>query len=92
MQFASAYYHWFSLIQPEPVPETLIGANAQFYLSQYFQKRAGSDSAGSLPFTTEVLAEYQRCYTAETIHAICEDYCTSASIDLEHDRQSIAQG
>lgn len=92
MQFATAYYHWFFLIQPEPVPETLIGANAQFYLSQYFQKRAGSDSAGSLPFTAEALAEYQRCYTAETIHAICEDYRASASIDLEHDRESIGQG
>ncbi len=92
MLFATAYYHWFFLIQPEPIPETLIGANAQFYLRQYFQARADSGSAGPLPFTSEALAEYQRCYTAETIHAICEDYRASASIDLEHDRQSIAQG
>lgn len=93
MLFATAYYHWFFLIQPEPVPEALIGANTLFYLHQYFQRRAGSGSAGSLlPFTAEALAEYERCYTAETIHAICEDYRASASIDLEHDRESIAQG
>lgn len=92
MVFATAYYHWFFLIQPAPVPETLIGTNAQFYLSQYFKTRAGSGSADPLPFTSEALAEYERCYTAETIHAICEDYRASASIDLEHDRESIAQG
>jgi haloacetate dehalogenase len=91
MVFATAYYHWFFLIQPAPVPETLIGANARFYLSQYFQTRAGS-GAGPLPFAPEALAEYERCYTAETIHAMCEDYRASASIDLAHDRESIAQG
>jgi haloacetate dehalogenase len=30
--FASAYYHWFFLIQPHPLPETLIGGNASYYL------------------------------------------------------------
>jgi haloacetate dehalogenase len=33
-----------------------------------------------------VLGEYLRCYRdPATIHAICEDYRASASIDLEHD-------
>ena len=32
MDFATLYYHWFFLIQPEPLPETLIGANPGFYL------------------------------------------------------------
>ncbi len=32
MDFATLYYHWFFLIQPEPLPETLIGANPAFYL------------------------------------------------------------
>src|SRR3546814_9612661 len=30
--FATAYYHWFFLIQPAPLPETQIGAYAASYL------------------------------------------------------------
>ncbi|HSV70875.1 MAG TPA: alpha/beta hydrolase [Methylibium sp.] len=30
--FATAYYHWFFLIQPTPLPETLIGADPHWYL------------------------------------------------------------
>ena len=32
--FATAYYHWFFLIQPYDVPETLIGADPAYYLDQ----------------------------------------------------------
>ncbi len=32
MEFAAAYYHWFFLIQPAPLPERLIGADPIFYL------------------------------------------------------------
>jgi pimeloyl-ACP methyl ester carboxylesterase len=31
-EFATGYYHWFFLIQPSPLPETLIGNSAEFYL------------------------------------------------------------
>ena len=30
--FATAYYHWFFLIQPAPLPERLIGADPRWYL------------------------------------------------------------
>ncbi len=41
----------------------------------------------------EALAEYERCFgRADAIHAACEDYRASASIDLEHDRASRAAG
>jgi len=37
------------------------------------------------------LAEYERCFSqSETIHAMCEDYRASATIDLEHDHASRA--
>jgi haloacetate dehalogenase len=36
-------------------------------------------------------AEYRRCYTPETLHAVCEDYRASASIDLEHDASDAGQ-
>ena len=38
------------------------------------------------PFAPEAWAEYERCFTPETIHASCEDYRAAAGIDLEHDR------
>jgi hypothetical protein len=39
------------------------------------------------------MAEYERCVALPgTAHAICEDYCASATIDLEHDRADRAAG
>lgn len=32
MAFARAYYHWFHLIQPAPLPERMIAGDAAFYL------------------------------------------------------------
>ena len=43
MDFATLYYHWFFLIQPEPMPETLIAAHPRFYLRN---KLGGWGSAG----------------------------------------------
>ncbi len=79
-EFATAYYHWYFLIQPEPLPETLIANSVRFWLEQKFGKAA----RGAI--TPEAFAEYMRCYSdAETIHASCEDYRAGASIDLAHD-------
>lgn len=89
MAFARAYYHWFFLIQPAPLPETLIEANPEFYLL----KTIGGRSAGLAPFAPQALAEYQRCIRLPgAIRGICEDYRASATIDLEHDRADIAAG
>jgi haloacetate dehalogenase len=83
MEFARAYYHWFFLIQPAPLPETLIGADPRFYLHA---KLGGWGSGGMQLFDPRALAEYERCFTPPAIHAMCEDYRAAASIDLEHDR------
>ena len=83
MEFARAYFHWFFLIQREPVPETMIEANPEFFI----ERMMGSRFAGLGPFAPEVLAEYRRCIRLPGIvHAICEDYRASATIDLDHDR------
>jgi haloacetate dehalogenase len=86
MDFATLYYHWFFLIQPAPLPETLIAADPIFYLRY---KLGGWDSAGTALFDPRALAEYERCFTPAAIHAMCEDYRAAASIDLEHDRADI---
>ncbi|WP_119355237.1 alpha/beta fold hydrolase [Azohydromonas sediminis] len=90
MAFARAYYHWFFLIQPAPLPERLIGADPRFYLHA---KLGGWGSGGLAHLEPRALAEYERCFArADAIHAMCEDYRASAGIDLEHDRASRAAG
>ena len=88
--FARAYYHWFHLIQPAPLPELMIGGNPRAYLHA---KLGGWGSQGLGYIEPEALAEYERCFCrAESIHTACEDYRASAGIDLEHDRDSRARG
>ncbi|MBC8161107.1 MAG: alpha/beta hydrolase [Roseiflexaceae bacterium] len=87
--FATAYYHWFHLIQPNPLPEFMIGGNPMRYLHASL---GGLGSDGLTHIEPAALAEYERCFTPEAIHAVCEDYRASAGIDLEHDRESRARG
>jgi haloacetate dehalogenase len=76
---ATAYYHWFFLIQPRGLPETLIGGNPEYYL-----RNIGAWGRADA-FTPEAFAEYLRCFSNPAcIHATCEDYRAAASIDLEH--------
>nr|WP_295784929.1 alpha/beta hydrolase [Rhodoferax sp.] len=90
MEFARAYYHWFHLIQPSPLPETMIGGNAKVYLHN---KLGGWGSGGLGHIEPQALAEYERCFCRpEAIHSACEDYRASAGIDLEQDRASRALG
>jgi haloacetate dehalogenase len=85
--FASAYWHWFFLIQPPPLPEALIESDPVRYLRQVMGKR----HAGLAAFAPQALAEYERCIQRPgSAAAICEDYRASASLDLEHDRASRA--
>lgn len=89
LAFATAYYHWFFLIRPAPLPELLVSGNPEAYLKYTI----GGRSAGLTPFTAEAYAEYLRCLSdPATVHGICEDYRASAGIDLEHERQDLAQG
>lgn len=81
--FATAYYHWFFLIQAAPFPETLIGHDPDYYLTS--KLKAWSKDIPDA-FAPEAVAEYQRCYRdPDCIHATCEDYRASAGIDLTHD-------
>lgn len=84
--FARAYWHWFALIQPAPLPEALIDSDPV----RYVRSVMGGRHAGLAPFTPEALAEYERCAAiAGTGSSICEDYRASAGVDLEHDRADV---
>jgi haloacetate dehalogenase len=82
---ATAYYHWFFLIQPYDLPERLIGADPVYYLRTKLGAWAALDK-----FAPEALAEYERCFAdPAVIHASCEDYRAAASIDLDHDEADL---
>ena len=87
--FARAYWHWFFLIQPPPLPESLIDADPTGYVRNVMGKR----HAGLAAFAPAALAEYERCAQIPgSGQSICEDYRAAATIDLDHDRADIAAG
>ncbi len=89
LNFAKAYWHWFFLIQPQPLPEALIESDPVRYIRSVMGKR----HAGLAAFAPEAMMEYERCIQiAGSARGICEDYRASATIDLEHDRLDIAAG
>lgn len=84
--FATGYYHWFFLIQPDGLPEHLISADPAYYLTEKLKRW----SAPNAVFTDEAVDEYIRCFSKpEAIHASCEDYRAAASIDLKHDKEDM---
>ena len=85
-EFATAYYHWFFLIQPHPFPETLINSNPEYFLRHCLQSWSKVEGA----FTQKAIQKYLRCWkNPKTINSTCEDYRASAGIDLTHDKQDI---
>ena len=85
-EFATLYFHWFFLIQPEPLPETLIEANPDVYIERVM----GSRHAGLAPLALDAYRAALRQPGA--VHAMCEDYRASATIDLELDRADLERG
>lgn len=82
-EFATRYFWWFFLIQPEDVPERMIGQNPEYFLRRHIGGQV--KTAGAVD--EDVMKEYLRTYQdPATIHAICEDYRAAATLDLEHDR------
>ncbi|MEZ4585292.1 MAG: alpha/beta hydrolase [Gemmatimonadales bacterium] len=83
--FATLYFHWFFLIQPAPIPETLLGDKVELVLRHWVFRGLGPDA---LP--PEVYERYARAFAEpDRLHAMCEDYRASASIDLAHDEADL---
>lgn len=88
-RLATAYWHWFFLIQPAPLPEHMIGRDPEFFLRRMLSSWGG-DAGFVAP---EAFAEYLRALRdPAALHAMCEDYRAAAGVDLEHDRASRAAG
>ena len=74
--FGLAYWHWFFLAQPHPLPERLLASEPEKALF-----RGGSEA-----IAPEAMEEYVRCLRdPEAIRATCEDYRAAATLDYEHD-------
>jgi len=83
-KFACAYWHWFFLIQPHPLPEQIILKDPE----AFWKLKCFNQTRGGNPFSKEALAEYLDAFKkADTIHSSCEDYRAAASIDIEHDNE-----
>ena len=84
LAFATAYYHWFLMLQPSPLPEQLLAGQVPFNILG----RVGRAKPDLRKFAKKAIAEYVRCFRSpRAIHASCEDYRASGTIDLEHDRR-----
>jgi haloacetate dehalogenase len=80
--FAQAYWHWFFLIQPQPLPENIIGADPE----GFWKLKCFNQAGGENPFSDAALAEYLAAFASpDAIHASCEDYRAAVGIDIEHD-------
>lgn len=87
-EFATKYFWWFFLIQPEPFPEKLIGFDPEYFLHHHINGQIKIKGV----VEDRAFKEYLRCYkNPATIHAICEDYRAAAGIDLEVDKADADQ-
>jgi haloacetate dehalogenase len=86
-EIATAAFNWFFSIQPDGLPERLIGAEPAFYLRWLLDHWGGAKGA----LAVEAVAEYQRCFDAAAIGATCEEFRAAATIDLIHDEADQGQ-
>lgn len=82
-EVAKAYYHWFFLAQPNPLPETMIGHDPDYYFQGCL---TGWGASKIEDFDPVALAAYRKSWrNAETIHAMCNDYRAAIKYDFALD-------
>ena len=86
---AEAYYHWFLLTRPAPLPERLVDSDPLGFLHSLL----GSAGSAGTVFDPAALREYERAFQDPAArHAMFEDYRAASGIDLEHDRADLSAG
>ncbi|HVV61882.1 MAG TPA: alpha/beta hydrolase [Pseudolabrys sp.] len=82
-------WHWLFNIQPEPLPEKMMGADPDWFI----ERKLAKTRQGLSFFDKAALEEYKRCFrNPETIHAICEDYRATFGVDLDMDTKDFEAG
>lgn len=88
--FAKAYFHWYFLIQPSPLPETMLLACPRKIAEAFM---GGRQEGGLSIFADECFEAYvEGLSDPATVHAMCQDYRASASLDMEEQRRDLAEG
>ena len=81
MDFVRAFWVWLFLASEEPVPERLIAQAPDTIVNHMLDSWSDRDA-----FPPAVRAEYIAKFgDVATVHAICEEYRASATLDREHD-------
>jgi haloacetate dehalogenase len=84
-RFALGYWHWPFLAQAHPFPETLIGADPEYF---FFRRQFGGVIT---TFDPEAYADYvAAAQNPSVIHAMCEDYRAGAGFDRQLDAEDKA--
>jgi len=88
LAFATAYYHWFLMLQPPPLPEQMLAGQVPFNILG----RVGRTEPDLSAFDPQAIAAYVHAFAdPQAIHSSCEDYRAAGTIDLEHDRADRAR-
>jgi haloacetate dehalogenase len=82
MAFSQGFWVWSFLAAPEPVPEQLIASAPDVLVNHMLD--TWSDAPGAFPpdIRDRYLTQFR---SAETVHAICEQYRAAATLDYQHD-------
>ena len=88
--FAKAYWHWFFLIQPSPLPESLMVANPKSWIENTM---GGGYGIGLDAFDEEAVESYvKQIGDKDCVAGMCEDYRAAASVDLDESREDVEKG
>jgi haloacetate dehalogenase len=89
--FATAYWHWFFLIQPHPFPERVILGTPEVFSAAFL---GGPQYSGGKGFwNEEAKAVYVKQLSDEaTVTGMCEDYRAGSTVDLEEARKDLGEG
>ena len=84
-RFAQAWWHWFFLGQPAPLPERVITADPDSWYK--------ADAAKAQRMGEEAFGDYHRAINdPATVHAMIEDYRAGLGIDRRHDDEDRRAG
>ncbi|WP_147104356.1 alpha/beta fold hydrolase [Tateyamaria sp. syn59] len=79
---AKAYYHWFFLAQPEPLPETMIGHDPDAFFESCLAGWGGRMDG----FDADALNAYRTSWRdPDCIRTMCNDYRAAIDVDFDLD-------
>lgn len=87
--FAQFSWHWFFMVQPYDFPERLMSADPDFFI----RRKLAKTEQGLSFFDENAIREWVRqMRDPATVHAMCEDYRATFTVDLAMDAEDFAAG